>query len=50
MMPFRVPIEISQKFIKIFEAGIDEAFEVFKKNGPKALGDWAEKIICESED
>jgi precorrin-2 dehydrogenase/sirohydrochlorin ferrochelatase len=28
----------------------DEAFEVFKKNGPKALGDWAEKIISESED
>ncbi|MDD5011635.1 MAG: bifunctional precorrin-2 dehydrogenase/sirohydrochlorin ferrochelatase [Phycisphaerae bacterium] len=28
----------------------DEAFGVFKKNGPKALGDWAEKIISESED
>ncbi|PKL45937.1 MAG: siroheme synthase [Planctomycetes bacterium HGW-Planctomycetes-1] len=28
----------------------DKAFEVFKKNGPKALGDWAEKIISEPED
>ncbi len=28
----------------------DEAFEIFKKNGPKALGDWAEKIINEIKD
>jgi precorrin-2 dehydrogenase/sirohydrochlorin ferrochelatase len=28
----------------------DEAFEIFKKNGPKALGDWAKKIISEIKD
>jgi precorrin-2 dehydrogenase/sirohydrochlorin ferrochelatase len=28
----------------------DEAFEIFKKNGPKALGDWAEKIISKIKD
>lgn len=28
----------------------DEAFEIFKKNGPDALRNWAEKIIAETED
>ncbi|MBN1787931.1 MAG: bifunctional precorrin-2 dehydrogenase/sirohydrochlorin ferrochelatase [Sedimentisphaerales bacterium] len=28
----------------------DEAFEIFKRNGPKAFGDWAEKIINEIKD
>lgn len=28
----------------------DEAFEIFKKNGPDALHNWAEKIIAETKD
>ena len=28
----------------------DEAFEIFKRNGPDALRNWADKIIAETED
>jgi precorrin-2 dehydrogenase/sirohydrochlorin ferrochelatase len=28
----------------------DEAFEIFKKNGPDALRNWADKIIAETKD
>lgn len=45
----RIKDEDKRKTVLGILAG-DEAFEVFKKNGPKALGDWAEKIISESED